>query len=55
MSTNLKYGEEEKVDDRPAKFNEKKSDRGLQREIKNKGGILRAATKLKMSGSKEKK
>ena len=50
MSTNLKYGEEEKVDDRPAKFNEKKSDRGLQREIKNKGGILRAATKLKMSG-----
>ena len=55
MSTNLEYREEEKADDRPAKFKEKKSDRGLQREIKNKGDILLAATKLKMSGSKEKK
>ena len=47
MSTNLEYREEkdrekEKVGGRPAKLNEKKGDRagGLEREIKNKGGIF---------------
>ena len=30
----------EKVGDRPAKLNEKKSDRELEREIKNKGDIF---------------
>ena len=36
-STNLKEedGEKEKVGDRPAKLNEKKGDRDLEREIKN--------------------
>ena len=32
--------EKEKVGDRPARFNEKKSDRELEREIKNKGDIF---------------
>ena len=32
--------EKEKVGDRPAKFNEKKSDRQLEREIKDKGDIF---------------
>ena len=32
--------EKEKVGDRPAKLNEKKSDRELQREIKNKADIF---------------
>ena len=32
--------EKEKVGDRPAKLNEKKGDRGLEREIKNKGEIF---------------
>ena len=32
--------EKEKVGDRPAKLNEKKSDRELEREIKNKGDIF---------------
>ena len=32
--------EKEKVGDRPAKLNEKKSDRELQRQIKNKGDIF---------------
>ena len=32
--------EKEKVGGRPAKLNEKKGDRGLEREIKNKGDIL---------------
>ena len=32
--------EKEKVGDRPAKLNEKKGDRGLEREIKNKGDIF---------------
>ena len=32
--------EKEKVGDRPAKLNEKKGDRGLEREIKNKGYIF---------------
>ena len=46
MSTNLEHiqkekdREKEKVGDRPAKLNEKKSDRGLEREIKNKGDIF---------------
>ena len=32
--------EKKKVGGRPAKLNEKKSDRGLEREIKNKGDIF---------------
>ena len=32
--------EKEKVGDRPAKFNEKKSDRQLEREINDKGDIF---------------
>ena len=32
--------EKEKVGDRPAKLNEKKGDRGLEREIKNGGDIF---------------
>ena len=32
--------EKEKVGDSPAKLNKKKSDRELEREIKNKGGIF---------------
>ena len=32
--------EKENVGDRPAKFNEKKSDRQLEREIKDKGDIF---------------
>ena len=45
MSTNLEYraGErqrKEKVGGRPAKLNEKKGDRDLEREIKNKGDIF---------------
>ena len=32
--------EKEKIDGRPAKFNEKKGDRDLEREIKNKGNIF---------------
>ena len=35
-----KHREKEKVGDRPAKLNEKKSDRELEREIKNKGDIF---------------
>ena len=45
MSTNLEYRaretqRKEKVGCRPAKFNEKKGDRDLEREIKNKGDIF---------------
>ena len=41
MSTNLEYREKEKVGDRSAKLNEKKkTDRELEREIKNKGDIF---------------
>ena len=45
MPTNLGDRErerekKEKVGDRPAKLNEKKNDRDLQREIKNKGDIF---------------
>ena len=32
--------EKEKVGGRPVKLNEKKGDRGLEREIKNKGDIF---------------
>ena len=35
-----KTGKKNKVGDRPAKLNEKKSDRELEREIKNKGDIF---------------
>ena len=35
-----KDGEKEKVRDRPAKLNEKKGDRELQREIEDKGDIF---------------
>ena len=34
------YREKEKVGDRPVKLNEKKSDRQLEREIKDKGDIF---------------
>ena len=45
MSTNLEYRarerqRKEKVGGRPAKLNEKKGDRGLEREIKNRGDIF---------------
>ena len=45
MSTNLEYRarerqRKEKVGGRPAKLNEKKGDRDLEREIKNKGDIF---------------
>ena len=46
ISTNLEHiqkekdREKEKMGDRPAKLNEKKSDRELEREIKNKGDIF---------------
>ena len=45
MSTKFEYGERERqgkeeVGDRPAKLNEKKSDRELEREIENKGDIF---------------
>ena len=45
MSTNLEYRarknrQKEKVGGRPAKLNEKKGDRDLEREIKNKGDIF---------------
>ena len=35
-----KHGEKEKAGGRPAKPNEKKGDRELEREIKNKGDIF---------------
>ena len=35
-----KHREKEKVGSRPAKLNEKKGDRDLEREIKNKGDIF---------------
>ena len=47
--------EKEKVGDRPAKLNEKKSDRGLEREIKDKGDIFfvgRATKKFCTGGEK---
>ena len=45
MSTNLEYRAREterkrEVGARPAKLNEKKRDRNLEREIKNKGDIF---------------
>ena len=64
MSPDLEYREKDKVGDRPAKLNEKKSDRQLEREIKDKGDIFSlleeqhgnfvAAIKVKMSGSEKK-
>ena len=49
MSTNLEYGarerqRKEKVGGRPAKLNEKKGDRDLEREIKNKGDFFAGRT-----------
>ena len=38
--------EKEEVGDRPAKLNEKKSDRELEREIKNKGDIRAIYTSM---------
>ena len=42
VATNLEYrgGEKEKVGGRPAKRNEKKVYRGLEREITNRGDII---------------
>ena len=45
MSTNLEYRtrkkpKKEQVGGRPAKLNEKKGDRDLERQIKNKGDIV---------------
>ena len=41
MSTNLQYrARERQKSGRPAKLNEKKGDRDLEREIKNKGEIF---------------
>ena len=40
MSTNLEYREKEKVGRRPAKLNEKKGDRDLERDIKRRGDIF---------------
>ena len=54
MSTNWNIekekdrAEKEKVGDRPARFNEKKSDRELEREIKNKGDIFCRKKKMKI-------
>ena len=60
MSTNLEYREEgdrekEKVGERPAKLNEKKSYRQLEREIKDKGDIFfvgRTTSKFCSGGGK---
>ena len=67
MSTNLEYRarERQRKSGRPAKLNEKKGDRDLEREIKNKGDIfwleddkMRNASghqcKVKMIGSDKK-
>ena len=55
MSTNLKYREKrktdrenEKVGGRPAKLNEKKGNRDLEREIKNKGDFFCWKNNLKI-------
>ena len=40
--------EKEKVGDRPAKLNEKKSDRELEREMKNKGDTFRWKNNMKI-------
>ena len=51
-------GEKEKVGDRPAKLNEKKSDRQLEREIKYKGDISivgRTTWKFRCRGWENKK
>ena len=55
MSTNLEYRarlkhkEKETVGGRPAKLNEKKGDRNLERERKNKGDIFCWKNKMKIS------
>ena len=58
MSTNLEYRagerEKEKVGGRPAKLNEKKGDRDLVREIKNKGDIFDGRTTWKFCSSGDK-
>ena len=63
MSTNLEYRARErqtkkKLGGRPAKLKEKRGDRDLEREIKNKGDKVRNASghqcKVKMSGSEKK-
>ena len=41
--------EKEEVGDRPPKLNEKKGDRGLEREIKNKGDIFCWKYNMKIS------
>ena len=46
--------EKEKVGGRPEKRNEKKGDRDLEREIKNKGDIFCLKNNMKMSGSEKK-
>ena len=54
MSTNLEYRarvtqrKRESIGRRPAKLNEKKGDRDLEREIKNKGGIFCWKNKTKI-------
>ena len=54
MSRNLKYRagesrEKEKVGGRPAKLNEKKGrDRGLERDIKNRGNIFLVEENVKI-------
>ena len=48
MEKEKKDREKEKVGDRPAKFNEKKSDRELKREIKNKEDIFRWKNNMKI-------
>ena len=40
--------EKEKVGGRPAKLNEKKGDRDLERQIKNKGYIKKCAARAKL-------
>ena len=46
--------EKEKVGDRPVKLNEKKSDRVLEREIKNKGDIFCWKNDMKFCSGDEK-
>ena len=46
--------EKERVGGRPAKLNEKKGDRDLEREIKNKGDIFCWKNKIKISNGCDK-
>ena len=43
--------EKEKVGSRPARLNEKKGNRDLEREIKNKGDIFKLEEQQEVSGS----